>query len=72
MAPALSELIERLRHFGTEASAHVEMSYEQGRAATRLQRAVEEEIYRLVQEALNNVVKHANARHVTLRRVCAR
>ncbi len=37
----------------------------------RLARGLEQPLYRIVQEALNNVVKHANARHVQVRLECA-
>jgi two-component system sensor histidine kinase DegS len=39
----------------------VDFAYESGREATRLDREIEESIYRLVQECLSNAVKHASA-----------
>jgi signal transduction histidine kinase len=39
----------------------------QGDGAERLPPKLEQELYRLAQEALNNVLKHAHARHVSVR-----
>jgi signal transduction histidine kinase len=38
----------------------------QGEGAERLRPEAEQELYRLAQEALNNVLKHAHARHVSI------
>jgi two-component system, NarL family, sensor histidine kinase DevS len=44
----------------------VRLSYEQGRTAQRHTPDVEIALYRLVQEALTNVVKHAGAERVSI------
>ena len=45
----------------------VDLAYEQGRSAARHAPELELAIYRLVQEALTNVVKHAEAVRVSVR-----
>ena len=55
---------EWTRHYGVEAEFH-----SIARAAgddARLPRETETNLYRIVQEALNNIAKHAHARHVTV------
>jgi signal transduction histidine kinase len=42
----------------------IDLAYERGRRPTPLTSEIENVSYRLVQEALNNVIKHAGARHV--------
>ena len=65
VAPALETLVERLIDASAlEVDVHVNLAYDSGRSEQRLSPKVEEVIYRLVQEALNNVVKHAGARRV--------
>ena len=63
--PALEHLVQRL---GTVSDLVVEMdidlAYESGRRAHRLEPTVEDALYRVVQEALNNVLKHADATRV--------
>ena len=62
LAAALEALADRVgRASGLEIGLDLDFAYESGREAERLDRVVEESIYRLVQECLSNVVKHAEA-----------
>lgn len=62
LGAALDVLMDRVTvTSGLEIDARVELAYETGRVATRLPDGLEDTIYRLVQEAVNNVVKHADA-----------
>jgi signal transduction histidine kinase len=66
-APALRALIDRTATTaGLEIDLRVDLAYEQGRADTRHAPELERTMYRLVQEALTNVVKHAGASRVTV------
>jgi signal transduction histidine kinase len=63
--PALEALVERVAVVnGLEVSLQLDLAYESGRELTRHAPDVETTIYRLVQEALTNVVKHAKATRV--------
>jgi two-component system, NarL family, sensor histidine kinase DevS len=63
--PAVHALVQRVReHSGLEIELESHFAYEQGRASERHTPEIEVAIYRIVQEALTNVVKHAGARHV--------
>ena len=65
--PALRALIDRTAATaGLEIELDVDLAYEQGRADTRHAPELESTMYRLVQEALTNVVKHAGASRVTV------
>ena len=65
--PALRALIDRTAATaGLEIELNVDLAYEQGRADTRHAPELESTMYRLVQEALTNVVKHAGASRVTV------
>ena len=60
--PALEALMSRTTATsGIEISARVDLASDGGREPTRLSGEIESTIYRLVQEALTNVVKHAQA-----------
>jgi signal transduction histidine kinase len=61
LAPAVQA---RLR--AVEARAGLATAFE-GEDAPRLRPEVEQELYRIAQEALNNVLKHAHAGRVTVR-----
>jgi signal transduction histidine kinase len=68
LASALASLVERSRVTqGFEATAQIDLAFENGRATTRLPQEVESTVYRLVQEALTNIGKHAAATRVTVR-----
>jgi signal transduction histidine kinase len=63
--PALDALIRRTSaRFGLEINANLDLAYARGRKPTRLVEDIESTAYRLVQEALNNIVKHAEAERV--------
>jgi two-component system, NarL family, sensor histidine kinase DevS len=65
--PALRALVDRTSATaGLEVELTVDLAYEQGRADTRHAPELESTLYRLVQEALTNVVKHAGASRVTV------
>jgi two-component system, NarL family, sensor histidine kinase DevS len=60
--PALEHLVERLSMISDlDVRMNVDLAYESGRRSFRLAPALEDALYRVVQEALNNVVKHAGA-----------
>jgi signal transduction histidine kinase len=60
--PALDALVRRTSaRFGLEVDANFDLAYDRGRAPTRLLGEIESTVYRLVQEGINNVVKHAQA-----------
>lgn len=62
---ALSGLVERVRATsGLPIELTVDLSFEAGRVASRHVPELEEAIYRIVQEALTNAVKHADAQRV--------
>jgi signal transduction histidine kinase len=65
--PALRALIDRTAATaGLAIELNLDLAYEQGRADTRHTPELESTLYRLVQEALTNVVKHAGASRVTV------
>ncbi|MGB2711608.1 MAG: GAF domain-containing sensor histidine kinase [Conexibacter sp.] len=62
---ALEGLAERIAATsGLEVELEVDLAFESGRSAQRHAATFENTLYRLVQEALTNVVKHADAAHV--------
>ena len=66
--PALEALAERVATIhGLEVTLELDLAYESGRETARHLPAVETTIYRLVQEATTNVVKHARATRLTVR-----
>ncbi len=66
--PALEALATRVQaQTGLEIVTEIDLAYEQGRVPHRHTPELELVVYRLVQEALNNVVKHAEAEAVHVR-----
>ena len=63
MQAALTSLCERASRQGRlDVNLHADLDFETGRQETRHAPEVEGTVYRVVQEALTNVVKHADAR----------
>ena len=56
---AIEALAERIGRSGLEVEVQLDLAYEGNRAATRHTPELEAAMYRIVQEALTNVVKHA-------------
>jgi signal transduction histidine kinase len=67
VGPALETLVERASALsGVATTLHVDLRNEAGDEATRLAPEIETTVYRLVQEALTNVAKHAEATNATV------
>jgi len=65
--PALEALIKRTAATsGLDIDARLDLAYEQGRSPSRHVPELESAIYRIVQESLTNVIKHAEAEHVEI------
>jgi len=66
--PAVRALVERVRTTsGLDIDLEIRLAYEEGRTSERHVPELEAVIYRFVQEALTNVVKHAAATHMAVR-----
>ncbi|HEX5192049.1 MAG TPA: GAF domain-containing protein [Solirubrobacteraceae bacterium] len=76
LEPALMALVERVQHSGLTVRAQVELPFERGEQVMRLEPELETGVYRIVQEALTNAVKHGEAARadvaVVLRDGCVR
>jgi signal transduction histidine kinase len=67
LAPALEALVERLTWGEVlDVELQVDLAYNAGRHPTRLVRQIEDTVYRLVQEALNNAARHAETDRATV------
>jgi len=67
VSPAVQSLVDRIRESSQlEISADIDLKWETGGQSTRLPPELEATIYRVIQEALNNVLKHAVARHARI------
>jgi signal transduction histidine kinase len=67
LGAALEALFQRVHDLqGLEVSAAVSLDYETGTNGSRLEPDVETTIYRVVQEALTNAVKHGDATRATV------
>jgi signal transduction histidine kinase len=65
--PALESLVERVsRQTDLEIVLEAELAYEDGAAEARHVPEIESTLYRLVQESLTNIVKHAGASRVEI------
>jgi signal transduction histidine kinase len=63
--PAIEALVERMGDLADlEIALDIDLAYEGGRVAARHHPELESTVYRLVQETLNNVVKHSAATRV--------
>ena len=68
--PALDALVRRTSaRFGLQVDANFDLAYDRGRAPSRLLGEIESTAYRLVQEAINNAVKHAQAERLQVEAV---
>ena len=66
LEPAVYALVERATRPGLDVDVSVDLAYEQGREPDRHTSELETAQYRILQEALNNAIKHAAAQHVTV------
>jgi signal transduction histidine kinase len=65
--PALRALVERLQgQTDLDVRVEIDLALERGEASTRLTPELEAAAYRVAQEALGNVIKHAQARTATV------
>jgi len=63
---AIEDLAERARDRGLEVELTIDLAYEHGRQQDRHPSELEMAMYRIVQEALGNSIKHGNARRVAV------
>ncbi len=65
-AAAIQALCERAERQGMDVDVSIELAYEQGRERERHIPEIETAMYRIVQEALSNAIKHGNARRAVV------
>lgn len=63
---ALESLVQRVEARGLDVELSVSLAYERGDEETRHVAELEDSVYRIVQEALTNVLKHAGATRATV------
>ena len=63
---AVAALCERASRTGLEIDSSLDLAYEQGREPTRHIPELETGLYRVIQEALTNAVKHGHARRAVI------
>jgi two-component system, NarL family, sensor histidine kinase DevS len=63
---ALEALADRTRAAGVDVDLTVDLDYEAGRSPARHSPELETAVYRIVQEAINNAVKHSGAETVAV------
>jgi signal transduction histidine kinase len=61
LGAAVSALVDRVRSGELEIDVHVDLAFEEDRARVRLATELETGVYRIVQEALTNAIKHGGA-----------
>jgi signal transduction histidine kinase len=61
LEPAVLALVDRVRTRGVDIDAQIDLAFEHGRSAHRLDEELETGVYRIVQEALTNAVNHGIA-----------
>ncbi len=63
---AIEALAERSSRYGIEVDVSVEIAYEQGLRSDRMTAELETALYRIVQEALTNAVRHGHAKRAVV------
>ena len=66
LKPALLALVDRFRAGGLDVDVDVDLALDSGREDDRLEPGLETGIYRIVQEALTNAVKHGDAQRAAV------
>ncbi|MGZ4282987.1 MAG: GAF domain-containing protein [Solirubrobacteraceae bacterium] len=67
LEPAVYALVERATRRGLQVDVRVDLAYEQRREPDRHTSELETAQYRILQEALNNAIKHGSAQRVVVR-----
>jgi signal transduction histidine kinase len=63
---AIEDLADRAHGRGLEVDLAIDLDYEQGREPDRHSTELETAMYRIIQEALNNAIKHGGARRAVV------